>query len=116
MRHEHEHDTALESPFRPAASGRQPTGSSTSYGIRVQGVEDGARRANAVARSRAIRGGLLSSARITSIVDDCPNVAALRKDPERFVAVRTGTCDHERVQCRTCRSRLDRHSLLETSR
>ena len=70
-----------------------PTGSSGAYGIRVEGVDDVMLRLAKCCRpvpGDPIVGYISLGRGITIHRDDCPNVAALRKDPERFVAGRTG--------------------------
>src|SRR5206468_10686952 len=69
---------------------RQPTGSSGSYGIRVEGVADVMLRLAKCCRpvpGDPIVGYVSLGRGITIHRDDCPNVVALRKDPERFVPV-----------------------------
>ncbi len=69
---------------------RQPTGSAHSYGIRVDGVDDVMLRLAKCCRpvpGDPIVGYVSLGRGITIHRDDCPNTAALRKDPERFVRV-----------------------------
>jgi GTP pyrophosphokinase len=95
---------------------RMPTGSSGSYGIRVEGVDDVmlrlAKCCHPVPGDPIV--GYVSLGRgITIHRDDCPNVAALRKDPERFVPVHWEG-DHEtsfKVEIQI--DAYDRHRLLE---
>src|SRR5262249_20389373 len=95
---------------------RQPTGSSASYGIRVEGVDDVmlrlAKCCHPVPGDPIV--GYVSLGRgITIHRDDCPNVAALRKAPERFVSVHWEG-DHEtafKVELQI--DAWDRHGLLE---
>ncbi len=95
---------------------RQPTGTSGSYGIRVEGVDDVmlrlAKCCHPVPGDPIV--GYVSLGRgITIHRDDCPNVAALRKDPERFVPVHWEG-DHEtafKVEIQI--DAWDRHRLLE---
>ncbi len=95
---------------------RLPTGTSNSYGIRVEGVDDVmlrlAKCCHPVPGDPIV--GYVSLGRgITIHRDDCPNVAALRKDPERFVPVHWEG-DHEtsfKVEIQV--DAWDRHRLLE---
>ncbi len=95
---------------------RLPTGTSNSYGIRVEGVDDVmlrlAKCCHPVPGDPIV--GYVSLGRgITIHRDDCPNVAALRKDPERFVPVHWEG-DHEtsfKVEIQI--DAWDRHRLLE---
>jgi len=95
---------------------RLPTGSSGAYGIRVEGVEDVmlrlAKCCHPVPGDPIV--GYVSLGRgITIHRDDCPNVAALRKDPERFVPV-YWEGEHEnafKVEIQV--DAYDRHRLLE---
>ncbi len=95
---------------------REPSGSSGSYGIRVEGVDDVllrlAKCCHPVPGDPIV--GYVSLGRgITIHRDDCPNVAALRKDPERFVTV-DWEGDHEtsfKVELQV--DAWDRHGLLE---
>ena len=95
---------------------REPTGSSNEYGIRVEGVDAVmlrlAKCCHPVPGDPIV--GYVSLGRgITIHRDDCPNVAALRKDPERFVNV-FWEGDHEtsfKVELQI--DAWDRHGLLE---
>ncbi len=95
---------------------RAPTGTSLSYGIRVEGVDDVmlrlAKCCHPVPGDPIV--GYVSLGRgITIHRDDCPNVAALRRDPERFVPVHWEG-DHEsafKVEIQI--DAYDRHRLLE---
>src|SRR6201999_918979 len=78
---------ALVSPRRERG---QPTGSSNSYGIRVEGVDDVMLRLAKCCRpvpGDPIVGYISLGKGITIHREDCPNARALRKDPERFTPV-----------------------------
>src|SRR5829696_261084 len=69
---------------------RQPDSSSSAYGIQVEGVADVPLRLAKCCRPVSgdpILGYVSLGRGITIHREDCPNVAALRKDPERFVPV-----------------------------
>jgi GTP pyrophosphokinase len=103
----------LVSAHRPR---RQPSGASSSYGIRVEGVDDVMLRLAKCCRpvpGDPIVGYVSLGRGITIHRDDCPNTAALRKDPERFVRVHWEG-DHEqafKVELQV--DAWDRHRLLE---
>jgi GTP pyrophosphokinase len=95
---------------------RQPTGTAGSYGIRVDGVDDVMLRLAKCCRpvpGDPIVGYVSLGRGITIHRDDCPNTAALRKDPERFVRVHWEG-DHQtafKVELQV--DAWDRHRLLE---
>ncbi len=69
---------------------RAPTGTSKSYGVMVDGVDEVLLRMAKCCRpvpGDPIVGYVSLGRGITIHRDDCPNAAALRKDPERFVRV-----------------------------
>jgi GTP diphosphokinase / guanosine-3',5'-bis(diphosphate) 3'-diphosphatase len=69
---------------------RRPESSSSKYGIQVEGVADVPLRLAKCCRPVSgdpILGYVSLGRGITIHREDCPNVAALRKDPERFVPV-----------------------------
>ena len=114
-------EAAEEEPDRAAAlvstrRPRRPTGRAGSYGIRVDGVEDVMIRLAKCCRpvpGDPIVGYVSLGRGITIHRDDCPNTVALRKAPERFVAV-SWEGDHEsafRVEIQV--DGWDRHRLLE---
>ena len=86
-----EEDTPAETLVTPGRrTRRQPTGSATNYGIRVEGVDDVMVRLAKCCRpvpGDPIVGYVSLGRGITIHRDDCPNAVALRKDPERFVPV-----------------------------
>jgi GTP pyrophosphokinase len=95
---------------------RRPTGSSGDYGIQVEGVDSVmlrlAKCCHPVPGDPIV--GYVSLGRgITIHRDDCTNVAALRKDPERFVPVHwEGGHEHSfKVEIQV--DAWDRHRLLE---
>ena len=104
-----EEATTAESLVSDRGRRRQPTGSSASYGIRVDGVDDVMLRMAKCCRpvpGDPIVGYVSLGRGITIHRDDCPNTAALRKDPERFVHV-TWMGDHATASSRSsCRSTL----------
>ena len=95
---------------------RQPTGTSSQYGIRVEGVDDVMLRLAKCCRpvpGDPIVGYVSLGRGITIHREDCPNAAALRKDPERFVRV-SWEGEHEtafKVELQI--DAWDRHRLLE---
>ncbi|WP_372790480.1 bifunctional (p)ppGpp synthetase/guanosine-3',5'-bis(diphosphate) 3'-pyrophosphohydrolase [Paraconexibacter sp.] len=109
-------ETAAESLISTRRQRRQPTGSSASYGIMVEGVDNVQLRLAKCCRpvpGDPIVGYVSLGRGITIHRDDCPNSAALRKDPERFVRVHWEG-DHEtsfRVELQV--DAWDRHRLLE---
>jgi GTP diphosphokinase / guanosine-3',5'-bis(diphosphate) 3'-diphosphatase len=111
-----EEATTAESLVSTRRQRRQPTGSSASYGIRVEGVDDVMLRMAKCCRpvpGDPVVGYVSLGRGITIHRDDCPNTAALRKDPERFVRVHWEG-DHEtafKVELQV--DAWDRHRLLE---
>jgi GTP pyrophosphokinase len=95
---------------------RQPTGSSGSYGIRVEGVADVMLRLAKCCRpvpGDPIVGYVSLGRGITIHRDDCPNVVALRKDPERFVPVEWEGDHKQSFKVEMQVDAWDRHRLLE---
>ena len=107
-------DLLLERRKAPAM--RRPDGNAAKFGIRVEGVTDVPLRLAKCCRPVSgdpIVGYVSLGRGITIHRDDCPNVAALRKDPERFVPV-SWDGDNEigfRVEIQV--DAWDRHRLLE---
>ena len=88
---------------------RRPESSSSKYGIQVEGVADVPLRLAKCCRPVSgdpILGYVSLGRGITIHRDDCPNVAALRKDPERFVPVVVGRRERDVVQGRAPGRRL----------
>jgi GTP diphosphokinase / guanosine-3',5'-bis(diphosphate) 3'-diphosphatase len=95
---------------------RQPTGSSLSYGIAVEGVDDVMLRMAKCCRpvpGDPIVGYVSLGRGITIHRDDCPNTAALRKDPERFVRVHWEGDHATAFKVELQIDAWDRHRLLE---
>ena len=103
------------SPTRKAP--RPPEGAASQYGIRVEGVDDVLLRLAKCCRpvpGDQIVGYISLGRGITIHREDCPNAAALRKDPERFVAGQLGRRQRRasfRVELQV--DGWDRHRLLE---
>ena len=95
---------------------RRPEGDASKYGIRVEGVEDVPLRLAKCCRPVSgddIVGYVSLGRGITIHREDCPNTAALRKDPERFVPV---SWDGDSVNSFKVELQVDgwdRHRLLE---
>src|SRR5438067_7159634 len=95
---------------------RQPTGTSGSYGIRVEGVDDVMLRLAKCRRpvpGDPILGYVSLGRGITIHRDDCPNVVALRKDAERFVPVAWDGENETSFKVEIQVDAWDRHRLLE---
>jgi guanosine-3',5'-bis(diphosphate) 3'-pyrophosphohydrolase len=107
-------DLLLERRKAPAL--RRPDGTSAKFGIRVEGVADVPLRLAKCCRpvSGDLIVGYVSLGRgITIHRDDCPNVAALRKDPERFVPVSWDGDNETGFKVEIQVDAWDRHRLLE---
>jgi guanosine-3',5'-bis(diphosphate) 3'-pyrophosphohydrolase len=108
--------TAAEDMLSTRRQRRQPTSSSTQYGIKVEGVEDVMLRLAKCCRpvpGDEIVGYISLGRGITIHREDCPNAVALRKDPDRFTPV-SWEGDHEtafKVELQV--DAWDRHRLLE---
>ncbi|MEA2191335.1 MAG: diphosphokinase / guanosine-3,5-bis(diphosphate) 3-diphosphatase, partial [Solirubrobacteraceae bacterium] len=108
--------TAAEDMLSTRRQRRQPTSSSTQYGIRVEGVDDVMLRLAKCCRpvpGDQIVGYISLGRGITIHREDCPNAVALRKDPDRFTPV-SWEGDHEtafKVELQV--DAWDRHRLLE---
>ncbi len=113
---EGEQRTAAEEMLSTRRQRRQPTSSSTQYGIRVEGVDDVMLRLAKCCRpvpGDEIVGYISLGRGITIHREDCPNALALRKDPDRFTPV-SWEGDHEtafKVELQV--DAWDRHRLLE---
>ena len=108
--------TASEALEAPPRLQRQPTRSSSQYGIRVEGIDDVPLRLAKCCRpvpGDPILGYISLGRGITIHREDCPNAQALQKDPDRFTEV-SWDGDHEtsfRVELQI--DAWDRHRLLE---
>ncbi|MBA2515547.1 MAG: bifunctional (p)ppGpp synthetase/guanosine-3',5'-bis(diphosphate) 3'-pyrophosphohydrolase, partial [Solirubrobacterales bacterium] len=108
--------TAADDLITQRAPRRRPDSSSSAYGIRVEGIDDVPLRLAKCCRpvsGDTIVGYVSLGRGITIHRDDCPNVVALRKDPDRFVPV-TWEGDNEtsfKVELQV--DAWDRHRLLE---
>ncbi len=95
---------------------RRPEGDASQYGIRVEGVEDVPLRLAKCCRpvsGDAILGYVSLGRGITIHREDCPNAAALRKDPERFVPVSWDGDSAASFKVELQIDGWDRHRLLE---
>ncbi|HWX74745.1 MAG TPA: ACT domain-containing protein, partial [Solirubrobacteraceae bacterium] len=95
---------------------RRPTKSSAQYGIRVEGVEDVMLRLAKCCRpvpGDEIVGYISLGRGITIHREDCPNVALLRKDPERFTSVGWDGDQSTTFIVEIQIDAWDRHRLLE---
>jgi len=85
-----EEQNTVESLVTSRRQRRAPSGTSKSYGVMVDGVDEVLLRMAKCCRpvpGDPIVGYVSLGRGITIHRDDCPNAAALRKDPERFVRV-----------------------------
>jgi len=112
-----EEDTPAETLVTPGRRARrQPTGSATNYGIRVEGVDDVMVRLAKCCRpvpGDPIVGYVSLGRGITIHRDDCPNAVALRKDPERFVPVEWEGEHSSAFKVELQVDGFDRHRMLE---
>jgi GTP diphosphokinase / guanosine-3',5'-bis(diphosphate) 3'-diphosphatase len=95
---------------------RRPTKSSGQYGIRVEGVEDVMLRLAKCCRpvpGDQIVGYISLGRGITIHREDCPNVALLKKDPERFTSVAWEGDQSTAFVVEIQIDAWDRHRLLE---
>ncbi|HEX6025369.1 MAG TPA: bifunctional (p)ppGpp synthetase/guanosine-3',5'-bis(diphosphate) 3'-pyrophosphohydrolase [Solirubrobacter sp.] len=101
---------------RKAPALRRPDGNAAKFGIRVEGVSDVPLRLAKCCRPVSgdpIVGYVSLGRGITIHRDDCPNVAALRKDPERFVPVSWDGDNETGFKVEIQVDAWDRHRLLE---
>jgi GTP pyrophosphokinase len=101
---------------RKAPALRRPDGTSAKFGIQVEGVADVPLRLAKCCRpvsGDSIVGYVSLGRGITIHRDDCPNVAALRKDPERFVPVSWDGENETGFKVEIQVDAWDRHRLLE---
>jgi GTP pyrophosphokinase len=111
-----EETTPAETLVAGRRARRQPTGTSTSYGIVVEGVSDVMIRLAKCCRpvpGDEIVGYVSLGRGITIHRDDCPNAVALRKDPERFVPVEWGGEHNNAFKVELQVDGFDRHRMLE---
>jgi GTP pyrophosphokinase len=111
-----EEPTAVEAlhPRRAAAS--KATKPSSTYGIRVEGIDDVPLRLAKCCRPVSgdpIVGYVSLGRGITIHRDDCPNAVALRKDAERFVDVSWDGENETSFRVELQVDGWDRHRLLE---
>ncbi|MDQ4041021.1 MAG: bifunctional (p)ppGpp synthetase/guanosine-3',5'-bis(diphosphate) 3'-pyrophosphohydrolase [Actinomycetota bacterium] len=95
---------------------RRPESSSTAYGIRVEGIDDVMLRLAKCCRpvpGDPIVGYISLGRGITIHREDCPNVRALRKDPERFTPVAWDGEGATTFKVEIHVDAWDRHRLLE---
>jgi GTP pyrophosphokinase len=95
---------------------RRPDSSSSQYGIKVEGIEDVMLRLAKCCRpvpGDPIVGYISLGRGITIHRGDCPNVRALRKDPERFTAVSWDGEGRTAFKVEIHVDAWDRHRLLE---
>jgi guanosine-3',5'-bis(diphosphate) 3'-pyrophosphohydrolase len=111
-----EHTDPVEELVSPRRPRRQPTGQSSSYGIKVDGVDDVMVRLAKCCRpvpGDPIVGYVSLGRGITIHRDDCPNTQQLRKDPERFVRVHWEGEHESAFKVELQIDAWDRHRLLE---
>jgi guanosine-3',5'-bis(diphosphate) 3'-pyrophosphohydrolase len=109
-------ESAAADLLRVGRQRRRPTKSSGQYGIKVEGVQDVMLRLAKCCRPVPGDGivGYISLGRgITIHRDDCPNVALLRKDPERFTSVAWEGDQSTAFVVEIQIDAWDRHRLLE---
>ena len=101
---------------RKAPARRRPESSATKYGIRVEGVADVPLRLAKCCRPVSgdpIIGYVSLGRGITIHREDCPNTAALRKDPDRLVPVSWDGDNETSFKVEIQVDAWDRHRLLE---
>ena len=108
--------TATDDLMRKGRRRSRPTTSSSRYGISIEGIDEVMLRLAKCCRpvpGDPIVGYISLGRGITIHREDCPNVAVLKKDPERFTAVSwDGDADTSfRVEIEV--DGWDRHRLLE---
>src|SRR6201994_1018517 len=109
-------ESAAADLLRVGRQRRRPTKSSGQYGIKVEGVQDVMLRLAKCCRPVPGDGivGYISLGRgITIHREDCPNVALLRKDPERFTSVSWEGDQSTAFVVEIQIDAWDRHHLLE---
>jgi GTP diphosphokinase / guanosine-3',5'-bis(diphosphate) 3'-diphosphatase len=109
-------ESAAADLLRVGRQRRRPTKSSGQYGIKVEGVQDVMLRLAKCCRpvpGDEIVGYISLGRGITIHRDDCPNVALLRKDPERFTSVSWEGDQSTAFIVEIQIDAWDRHRLLE---
>ena len=107
--------SAAEDLLKPV-NRRRPEASSSQFGIRVEGVDDVPVRLAKCCRPVSgdpILGYVSLGRGITIHREDCPNVVALRKDPDRFVPVSWDGDSETSFKVELQIDAWDRHRLLE---
>lgn len=111
-----EADTAVERLATGRDDRRKPTAASSQMGIRVEGVDDVMLRVAKCCRpvpGDPILGYISLGRGITIHREDCSNVEALRKDPDRFVNVSWEGDATTAFKVELAIDGYDRHRLLE---
>jgi guanosine-3',5'-bis(diphosphate) 3'-pyrophosphohydrolase len=109
-------ESAAADLLRVGRQRRRPTKSSGQYGIKVEGVEDVMLRLAKCCRpvpGDQIVGYISLGRGITIHREDCPNVALLKKDPERFTSVAWEGDQSTAFVVEIQIDAWDRHRLLE---
>jgi guanosine-3',5'-bis(diphosphate) 3'-pyrophosphohydrolase len=107
--------SAAEDLLKPV-NRRRPEAPSSKFGIRVEGVDDVPLRLAKCCRPVSgdpILGYVSLGRGITIHREDCPNVVALRRDPERFVPVSWDGDSETAFRVELQIDAWDRHRLLE---
>jgi GTP diphosphokinase / guanosine-3',5'-bis(diphosphate) 3'-diphosphatase len=108
--------TAADDLLQTSRRRARPTTSSTRYGIRVEGIDEVMLRLAKCCRpvpGDPIVGYISLGRGITIHREDCPNVAVLRKDPERFTQVSWDGDAETAFRVEIEVDGWDRHRLLE---
>ncbi|HLM49042.1 MAG TPA: bifunctional (p)ppGpp synthetase/guanosine-3',5'-bis(diphosphate) 3'-pyrophosphohydrolase [Solirubrobacteraceae bacterium] len=108
--------TPAEDLLTPRRRRRRPEASSSQFGIRVEGIDDVMLRLAKCCRpvpGDPIVGYISLGRGITIHREDCPNVVALRKDPDRFTPVAWDTEGDHAFKVELHVDAWDRHRLLE---
>jgi GTP pyrophosphokinase len=111
-----EEETSVADDLLRSVNRRRPEAPSSKYGIRVEGVEDVPLRLAKCCRPVSgdpILGYVSLGRGITIHRGDCPNVIALRKDPDRFVPVSWDGESDTSFKVELQIDAWDRHRLLE---
>jgi guanosine-3',5'-bis(diphosphate) 3'-pyrophosphohydrolase len=108
--------TATDDLLQTSRRRARPTTSSSRYGIRVEGIEEVMLRLAKCCRpvpGDPIVGYISLGRGITIHRDDCPNVAVLKRDPERFTPVSWDGDAETSFRVEIEVQGWDRHRLLE---